>query len=184
MPGLMGGGGCPGRAGGLGDEDTGFGEGGDGGGAIHLIAKGVVTITGVINAGGAGGFGGLDNRAGGGGGGSGGLIRLEGNTVDVALGVLAANGGGGGGGGNNQPSKPGAHGQPSLAVALGGKGEDSPDGDGGDGGVRGVVDGQPGNRSDRGGGGGGGGVGYIQAITNTPLGPAAGTSPPITRTPL
>ncbi len=173
-------GGCPGGAGGAGDKDVGFGAGGDGGGAIHLTARGQVTVTGTIHAGGAGGFPGFDDRGAGGGGGSGGLIRLEGLTVDVSNGLLAANGGGGGGGGNNDPSKPGTPGLAALAVAPGGPGEDTPAGDGGSGGFLAVLPGQVGIDGDRGAGGAGGGVGHIQALTGNLINGTGQSSPPVT----
>ncbi|MBL4632398.1 MAG: hypothetical protein JKY56_00925 [Kofleriaceae bacterium] len=176
-PGLIRGG-CPGGAGGAGDEVNGFGAGGDGGGAIHLTARGQVTVTGTIHAGGAGGFPGFDDRGAGGGGGSGGLIRLEGNTVAVGMATLAANGGGGGGGGNNNPSVAGTHGLAALAVAPGGPGEDTPAGDGGNGGFLNVLDGQLGTDGARGGGGAGGGVGHVQALTTNLVGDGAVQSSP------
>ena len=158
-------GGCPGAAGGIGDEEIiGNGLGGNGSGVVFLSARNSIDIVALVTAGGQGGLGAFDNRAGGGGGGSGGLIGFEAPQVTFGnLSSVAANGGGGGGGGNRGPQleagDPGIH--LETEAAAGGDGADNPPGDGGAGGYLGVIDGQVGDEGGRGGGGGGGGVGYI-----------------------
>ena len=139
-----------------------IGAGGFGGGAVGLIARDLILVTGTIDAGGGGGQTGLD-RAGGGGGGSGGMVFVESKEVNLdASSLLAANGGGGAGGcdhGTTQTA--GQDGRPDLVAAKGGLHEGA-GGDGGDGGVLGVENGKTGNIADRGAGGGGGGVGMIR----------------------
>jgi hypothetical protein len=168
-------GGCSGGSGGRdpGAEADG-GTGGAGGGAIHLLARDEVVISGRINAGGGGGGPGVrDTDSAGGGGGGGGYVGLEAPAVQIITGAsVAANGGGGGGGADDSKSDatPGASGLDSDAPAPGGSGSNG-GGDGGDGAARAVVattdDGAP----DGGGGGGGGGAGavVIRATDAEPL---------------
>ncbi len=109
-------GGAGGGAGGEGVEDVATlysgATGGGGGGALHIIAAGNITITGIISAnGGAGGDGtGLSGGGGGGAGGSiwlqsggqiinNGTIRALGGAGGTVTSVLAASGGNGGNGG-------------------------------------------------------------------------------------
>ncbi|MBS1124721.1 MAG: hypothetical protein H6Q90_6949, partial [Deltaproteobacteria bacterium] len=114
-------GGCDGGDGADGNNPA-AGTAGDGGGAIHVIARDalVVRATGKILAGGGGGIGANGGRSGGGGGGSGGLIVLAGTTIRVdAGGVLAANGGGGGGGVNGGAAGNGDDGAAGAQAASG-----------------------------------------------------------------
>ena len=154
-------GGCPGAIGGLSTlAGSVAGRAGSGGGAIALVARESLTISGTVNVGGAGG-GGCTKRGAGGGGGSGGMIVLEGSTVTVTSGGrVAANGGGGGGGCDMNPSMDGTDGTDSGTGASGGANEGTGT-DGGDGGARGDVA-QTADVSSRGGGGGGGGVGFVR----------------------
>lgn len=147
--------GCPGMSGGL----TGFGTGGAGGGAIELVARTSIEITGTVTAGGAGAQGGgqTGTKGGGGGGGSGGLVGID--TPALTLGsnsVLAANGGGGGGGGNGL-AQPGQDGPASTGPATGGSGART----GGAGGNGSTLDGETPSASGDGGAGAGGGAGFI-----------------------
>ena len=157
-------GGCGGRDGGpsmQAGSDLEVGKGAPGGGAIYLSARDMVTVAGIVNAGGAGGRGSLGGRAGGGGGGTGGMIGLEGVTVIVtSAGVVAANGGGGGGGADGGIGKPGDDAKPGAAVAKGGVREGMGT-DGGDGGFLTTPAGESANAASRGGGGGGGSVGVV-----------------------
>lgn len=109
-------GGAGGGAGGQGEENIGtfyYGAtGGGGGGALHIIAAGNITITGIISANGAKGGDGTDLSGGGGGGAGGsiwlqsggqitnnGTIRALGGAGGTVTSVLAASGGNGGSGG-------------------------------------------------------------------------------------
>ncbi len=154
-------GGCAGAAGAGADE----GAGGSGGGAVALIAP-TITVSGLINAGGAGGRGATENSSGGGGGGSGGTILLD--TLDFTnSGLLLANGGGGGEGSGS--STAGASGADSTANARasGGGGLTGNGNDGGDGSLG--AAGQSGDSGVAGGGGGGGGgAGVIRTTDPTP----------------
>lgn len=155
-------GGCAGADGGPSDQSTeDVGAGGPGGGAIFIVSRLALEVTGRIEAGGAGGRGATGSRSGGGGGGSGGLIGLEGASVTIgAAALITANGGGGGGGCDNKVAGDGSDALPSPAAAGGG----APEGMGGAGGAGGHVArpaGQSGAASTRGGGGGGGSVGFI-----------------------
>jgi hypothetical protein len=139
------------------------GRGGGGGGAVQLTSKTRVSVTGVIDVGGAGGQhgdqpGGNTDEGGGGGGGAGGGALLEAVVVEVS-GTVAANGGGGGGGLAND----GQDGQRSTRQALGGA-AGSLSTAGGAGGA-GAGPAEPGINRTSGGfnaGGGGGGVGRIR----------------------
>jgi hypothetical protein len=158
-------GGCAGAPGDFTDEDGAViedrGEGGPGGGALHLTARGVLTVRGTLHAGGAGGRPGSDHRASGGGGGSGGYIGLESNDLRVQQSaVLAANGGGGGGGCDNPTGLAGADGTPFATAAAGGAAQGD-GGEGNDGAYLSVAPGTADAAGKRGGGGGGGGVGFI-----------------------
>ncbi|HUH02428.1 MAG TPA: hypothetical protein VML75_10555, partial [Kofleriaceae bacterium] len=75
-------GGCAGADGAQNNSGTSNrGIAGPGGGALHLVAFGSLSVSGVIHAGGAGGQPGLGDRAGGGGGGTGGMIGLEATNI-------------------------------------------------------------------------------------------------------
>ena len=160
-------GGCDGADGAPNDEPASIaGEGGAGGGALHLLAAGRVSISGVIDVGGAGGAGAEDTRAGGGGGGSGGAVIVEAAEIDVTpSAVIAANGGGGGGGCDNDPAQEGADALASAEPAAGGLG-DAEIGNGGAGGSEPRHDGTGGANANRGGGGGGGGVGFVVLLVH------------------
>lgn len=154
-------GGCAGAKGGV---ATG-GEGGPGGGAVQLTARLMITLSGVMHAGGAGGEGGgPGSQSGGGGGGSGGYLGLEAPAVVLtSTAVLAANGGGGGGGAADLVfGYSGANGPASAAGAAGGAGGASGKGGaGGVGGHKGALAGGTGKDSMDGAGGGGGGAGHL-----------------------
>lgn len=178
-------GGCPGGLGGKGTDGGGEGRAGGGGGAVYLLAKDSITVTGVINASGSGGNGGRDglgSSGGGGGGGSGGMIGLEAAKI-MATGSLFANGGAGGGGGGDSQVRhggPGADPSSALAAATGGTGGQGGGGAGANGAtlaLTGLTGKGAGNNDNCGGGGGGGGVGVIH-IYGDPA-PTLGTiSPP------
>jgi hypothetical protein len=158
-------GGCAGGISGSSDPNAPAGlPGGDSGGAVYLIAGGMIHVTNVIVASGAGGPATL-NEYGGPGGGSGGLIGLDAPAVAVT-GTLAANGGGGSEGGTNSVNggggNAGGDGTASTTIpAAGGTGGTTDAGDGGAGSVGATLAGSPGAQFFGGGGGGGGGAGYI-----------------------
>jgi hypothetical protein len=159
-------GGCPGSNG----ADSG-GARGDGGGAVHLIAKTSITINGTINASGAGGGGG-SSVGGGGGGGAGGMIGLDAPAISISgAAVVFANGGGGGEGGGGGTGRPG--GESDGTRARGGKGGAQEGGDGGDGTAGAMLDGRNGSDYTRpqggggGNGGGGGGAGGAGGVVRT-----------------
>ena len=182
-------GGCAGADGGDGAMPLG-GAGGSSGGAVYLLARKKLQISGAVLSGGQGGGGAQGQRSAGAGGGSGGMIGLEAEQIGLlASTVIAANGGGGGGGGNNNNPVgsilPGQSGQASGDAALGGDGEESgpgedESGDGGDGGALAEPNGQDGFMCDRGGGGGGGGAGFITVRTLTFSPNGAIVSPAVT----
>lgn len=173
MPGFLRGG-CRGSKGGKAILAAGAADpaGGNGGGAVHVIAGNKITVTGDVFASGAGGgaiTGGNGERQGGGGGGSGGLIGFEAPTIEIAsTSHLVANGGGGAGGGG-----------PDTGGGVGGDGTTTdwdtpaPGGHPGFGafltcatpsgapGAAGEGDGTAGSPGDCGGGGGGGGLGVL-----------------------
>ena len=150
-------GGCRGGRGG----NTPNAEGGGGGGAIYLVSKTRITVSGTIDAGGAGGLG-ATGRGGGGGGGAGGMIGLEAPVVSTT-GTLAANGGGGGQGVDGDPGGVGQDGKATATVATGGGPGGDQCGPGGAGGfaATAATGGVNGNCSSNGGGGGGGAYGII-----------------------
>jgi hypothetical protein len=153
-------GGCAGEDGG-GSE---AGNGGDGGGAVHLIAGSTIDVSGTINASGAGSDDGEDgSTGGGGGGGSGGMIGLDAQAVSIA-GTVFANGGGGSEGNATQKGQVGGDPQ-NGGVGTGGNGA-STGGIGGNGGAGGIAAtaGGAGTAGTAGGGGGGGGVGVIKVF--------------------
>jgi hypothetical protein len=158
-------GGCAGRDGSHSDdgEPGDEGRGGPGGGAIQLVARDRLTISGTVHAGGSGGTNCSGGRAGGGAGGTGGMIELESTTIELtSTGTLAANGGGGGGGCEGGASAPGTNGLAAALVTSGGA-KNGNGSDGGNGGYLAVPDGQTVTvAATRGGGGGGGGVGFIR----------------------
>jgi hypothetical protein len=152
----------PGSNGGSG----GVSPGGNGGGAIQLVAAHGITVTGIVNVGGNGGEEsgayqlGFANNQQGSGGGSGGAILLEAPTVALS-GTLAANGGAGGG--NAQGSAATA----SATPAPGGP-ADASHAAGGDGSGGSTVAGVQGSAvAGSASGGGGGGAGRIRVDTTT-----------------
>jgi hypothetical protein len=176
--------GCDGAHGGEGNGDEWYGDGGAGGGAVHLVAGKGIKVEGTIHAGGAGGAPAQDRRSGGGGGGSGGYIGLEAPLIVIdAYAILAANGGGGGGG-TEDPGQAdaGKNGLPGADAAAGGRGHLG--GSGGPGSKDGRLAGLPGGAGDRGGGGGGGGAGYIVVYQSEPtLAGEPVVTPPLTTPP-
>lgn len=155
-------GGCKGRRGGIANGALAY-DGGDGGGAVALVAGIRVDVSGDINVSGGGGKGGAiggNGGCGGSGGGSGGHIWLDAPTVNVAGDVFANGGGGGGASGGTLP---GATGGTSADPATGGAaGGGAGAGTGGAGAGGGSLAGVVGVTNASGGGGGGGGAGYIQ----------------------
>jgi hypothetical protein len=157
-------GGCSGAAGGDGQGGTAGGSA-NSGGAIFVITRGMLTISGEIDAAGEGGEAGSNTKGGGGAGGSGGMIVLAGATIVTSGALLNANGGGGGGGADG--GNPGTNGgdvdgnMPNLA-ATGGPGGSNAAGNGGAGaaGSSGPDNGTNGNGGGNSGGGGGGGGGF------------------------
>ena len=173
-------GGCAGGGGGDG-SGTG-GAGAPGGGAVYIIARGTLTISGVIDASGSGGGLSAAAKAGGGGGGSGGMIVLAAAMLDAAGARVVANGGGGGGGADmNSGGNTGS--DPSEATvttgAGGGGGGGGAGGKGGTGAAAGSTGGQGTNAAGGGGGGGGGGgEGVVrvlggQALTGAAVSPSS-----------
>ena len=167
-------GGCKGQDG---NGAANFGVGGDGGGAVYLIAETAINIggTGVINASGAGATDGfVGGSVGGGGGGSGGLIGLDAPAIANAGNVFANGGGGGEASGGSNPNTRqlafcGAD-PVGIGPAPGGNGGTTNGGNGGAGAANTAngTNGQnnPGGASG-GGGGGGGGVGVIKVFGGT-----------------
>lgn len=140
---------------------------GVGGGAVMLVADGVLQGAGTINASGGSGGGGAPvnpNPSGGGGGGSGGMIVLAAPSITLT-GVVFANGGAGGEGSGSATGvgNPGTD-STGVGAASGGNGGSGSGGDGGAGGAAGATAGGAGGTATNGGGGGGGGVGVIRVI--------------------
>ena len=167
-------GGCPGGAGGDGQGTSTAGLGGGAGGAVYLLAGGILKITGQVLAGGGGGSGGIKARGGGGGAGSGGLILLwSPNPIDNSGGLFANGGGGGGGATGSSNGGMGNDALASLMPALGGDGS----GRGGQGCAATGAGGQAGTTAGAGAGGGGGGCGIIHVLGALLGGPGV-VSPP------
>jgi len=172
-------GGCGGEAG-----LTGGGIAGHGGGAVALLAAGMIQIDGLIDASGGGGGGSkTNNNKGGGGAGAGGMIVIDAPTVTGgATAKIVANGGSGGEGSGGMHGKDGNDPPPDPSMAAPGGAGGSTGGDGGFGatgtGLAGVEAG-PGlaGTSGAGGGGGGGGVGVVKAFQNAVL-PGMVSPPP------
>lgn len=171
--------GCRGQEGGDGIGANSHGTGGDGGGAVYLIAGTSITFSGngAIDASGAAGAFPTTNQyfGGGGGGGTGGMIVLYAPAITVNPGTsLYANGGGGAGGASS--SQVGLAGAESVDPILPAAGGTGPGGGGGNGYAAGSSATAGGaGPNNFGGGGGGGGAGYIRA--NVELGSAT-VSPP------
>ena len=157
-----------------------------GGGAIALVAHGIM-LDGLVAAGGDGGIAPTNDNAGGNGGGAGGMIVLDALAI-AGNGELDAKGGGGGEGrGGNPPTSgtPGYFPANRLLESSGGSTATSTGGDGGDGGPRIVnvvtvvntgADGGPGT-SGAGGGGGGGAAGVVIATSALPIGITSNPAP-------
>jgi len=157
-------GGCKGGVSG-GDAPGNMGKpGGNGGGAVYLIAGTHLAIGGTIDAGGAGGQA-SDSLQGGVGAGSGGFIGFDAPMIDFTGGAFANGGGGAEGGSNGANGNGGNAGTNGLhsttTAAAGGSGGTTDAGHGGDGSVGATHDAAPGAKFNGGGGGGGGGAGYI-----------------------
>lgn len=170
-------GGCPGGMGGVGAYPD-LAPGGSGGGALYMVARNTISVSGTINASGAGGWGGVGARGGGGGGGSGGMIVLHAATFDIAPGArIFANGGGGGGGAGNSyvDGTRGADARDLDKPAAGGMAGDVQGTPGGTGAYKAVAAGGV-QSAEQGGGGGGGGVGVIRVLSGQTL-PANNVSP-------
>ncbi len=156
-------GGCKGGKGAPGAVNV----GGDGGGAVYLVAGTQIRIDGLVNASGAGGSGGEMPGTGAGGGGSGGMIVLSAPTVMVTISAqIFANGGGGGAGGGNTNN--GGPGRDPTNPLQGGEGDDTPTGGAGGRGASAAADAGSGQNDQAGGGGGGGGVGRIRVLSPQP----------------
>jgi hypothetical protein len=157
-------GGCRGGDGGAGDMQRSLG--GDGGGAVYLIAGNAIHITGDVFASGAGGGAtpaALGSEQGGGGGGAGGMIGLDAASLEI-FGRVVANGGAGGGGGGSVGGSPGGDGTTTNwnAPAVAGTGGGSiPGGNGAPGTAIGATSNVDGSSNDGGAGGGAGGLGII-----------------------
>lgn len=157
-------GGCPGGPGGpLAGTSA---AGGAGGGALALLSRTTITLTGAgLNASGAGGHVGSIVRQGSGGGGSGGMIVLDAPAITASGASIFANGGGGGEGNDLvNVGLPGTTPFGPTEAGEGGAGVSS----GGDGGAGSLgLDGDPApmnaSTSNAGGGGGGGGAGVIRS---------------------
>ncbi len=181
-------GGCPGQTGGDAAAPTGPGAGGQGGGALYLIAEQSITVaTGAtINASGAGARGGASGASGGGGGGgSGGFIGLDSPMLSIAGAVLANGGGGGEASGAQSTGTPGGDALGPMQ-AQGGAGGSNFGTDGGDGAFGTQLDGQDGAPNCTGtcttpsaGGGGGGGAGIIKRYRASSTSGGGTISPPI-----
>jgi len=169
-------GGCKGGFGGAGTN--GQAQPGSGGGAVMLVARGTIHITGTIDVSAAGGSGGHQSKGGGGGGGSGGMIVLYGTVSATSAAILFANGGGGGGGaGQNADGNPGNDATLYNMAAAGGATNGGGSTPGGSGGFGMTAPTKPGT-STTGGGGGGGSVGVIRLLGGAQLGSAKVSPPP------
>ena len=164
-------GGCPGGDGGNAVADS----GGDGGGAIYLIAGTELSLdAAVINASGMAGRAGEAAKQGGGGGGAGGMIVLDAPSITLNDTILIAHGVGGGGGGDaTSEGYPGFEVSFSTYESPGGPGGFNSGGNGGNGskllvpqGAAGLAGGDgSATLVEGGGGGGGGGHGVIKIFS-------------------
>jgi hypothetical protein len=156
-------GGCPGGSG-AGTTVA----GGNGGGAVLMIAKTKIQIDGTLTVSGAGGLGGKSAKGGGGGGGSGGMIVLHAPMVSIGDNArLIANGGGGGGGAGAMDDGVSGDDATMLGTAAAGGGTNGPGTTAGGAGAFKATDAvTPANAGGGGGGaGGGGGVGVIRVLS-------------------
>jgi hypothetical protein len=170
-------GGCRGGSGAPGTGQP--ASGGPGGGAVYLVARGTITVDGLITVSGGGGNGGNQSKGGGGGGGSGGMVVFHAGQLQINSGArIFANGGGGGGGaGQGTDGLPGDDATQFGAAAAGGM----PNSGGSSAGGNGAFGTTPPTlvNGGNGGGGGGGGVGVIRVLAGGTI-PAAQASPPAT----
>jgi hypothetical protein len=138
--------------------------GGDGGGAIAMVAAMQIHVDARINASGGGGEGGAMNASnGGGGGGTGGMIVFD-SPVPLTFGPriqLWANGGGGAQGGSAPTGVEGGESSGPTQAAPGGAGTGG--GVGGNGSLGSGTGAGGASATAGGGGGGGGGAGFIHA---------------------
>jgi hypothetical protein len=163
----------PGSAGGNGALTN---NGGNGGGALQLVAGTSFTLhsAGYINVGGDGGIFGGEGKDGAGGGGSGGALLIESPTVTID-GKLAANGGGGGQG-NGDSGEPG---HPDKIAQGGHKmGVGAPAGNGSFGTALNGTDGPTSADTLASGGSGGGGAGRIRINTTAAAASITGAASP------
>jgi hypothetical protein len=176
-------GGCPGQQG-ASQEAKGVapsgGAGGDGGGAVFLIAGNTITINGSILAGGEGGAGAtnIGQASGGGGGGTGGTIGFDAMVIMAGSSSVIATGGGGGQGGDSGRTATAAAGEDGsfTTAAAGGAGGSGANGGSGGAGSIGPgpgLDGAIGALHTGGGGGGGGGGGPGVILVLRPSSPTA-----------
>jgi hypothetical protein len=170
-------GGCKGGDGSLLSTQDLPGVGGDGGGAIAVVAVRQIHVDATINASGGGGRSGAMNASnGGGGGGTGGMIVFD-SPMALGFGArtkLWANGGGGAQGGSGATGADGNESAGPTQAASGGSGG----GTGGAGGSGSLGSGTGAGGTSTtlgGGGGGGGGAGFIHAPGFTDL---SSISPP------
>jgi hypothetical protein len=164
-------GGCRGGLGGGGMAGVAYG-----GGALALVSKNQVVITGAIDASGAGGDGAVIGGHGGYGGGTGGMVLIDAPSFILqGSAEIYANGGAGGGGSSlSEIGIPGDEAASYNGAIHGGQG-----GNGGNGGDA-LPQLQPGQQAagqNAGGGGGGGGAGAIIIYTNTGVGSFPKISP-------
>ncbi|PZR16789.1 MAG: hypothetical protein DI536_06460 [Archangium gephyra] len=166
-------GGCPGGRGGNNPNAA-----APGGGALQLVARETINLSGIINAPGGGGAGGVAFQAGNGGG-SGGALLLEAERFIATNGVLACNGGGGG---QQTTGRDGESGRASTVPAAGGN-DNLSGGRGGNGatGTTAATNGGDANAASFA-GGGGGGVGriHINVSALCDIGPPVVISPAAT----
>lgn len=173
-------GGCRGGTGAAGTSTS--AAGGSGGGAVYLVARSAIMITGTINASGAGGLGGVGSRGGGGGGGSGGMIVLHAPTLSLGVAARVFANGGGGGGGAGQTLVDGGNGGDAITAdtaASGGVASGNDGTSGGAGAFKSTAPGTPGEAAQGGGGGGGGGVGVIRILSGQSVAPINVSPAPI-----
>ena len=180
-------GGCDGGAGGAPSGGGAGGGRGDGGGALQIVVRDTLTLTGRIDARGRGGNGGpghVDGGGGGGGGGAGGAILLEASALIVdPSGDLCANGGAGGEGGTTATGASGNDG--TCSATSGALTQDTgAGGNGGGGGFATTTAAQGGAAAAPGGGGGGGGGGVgrirLNGAVSRMISPSATITPPAT----
>jgi hypothetical protein len=164
-------GGCKGGDGNLLSTMDSAAAGGDGGGAVAMVAGMQIHVDAMINASGGGGQGGPPGAENGGaGGGAGGMIVFD-SPVALAFGArtkLWANGGGGGQGGATLPGGDGGESTDPTQAAAGGS-NTGPGGYGGSGSTGSGTGSGGASTTIGGGGGGGGGAGFIHAPGFTDL---------------